>query len=223
MPVRRRSSRQRTAPANQLAGAGTIRRRHDGRGSCRGFTLPEVLLAVAITTIVLGMSVPITASALDEIRTSMAARYLEGRIMNARMLAVKRSTSVALRFESAGGEYGLAEYVDGNGNGVRSAEITSGVDQQLASRQVLRDQFPFVAFGLRAGIPDVDGLRSTAEGDGVRIGTTRILTLGPDGTATSGTLYLHGRRGQYAVRVLGATGRTRVLRFDTGTGRWMSR
>src|SRR5215211_3596886 len=154
MRGRRRSSRQSTAPVSQLAGAG-IRVHGCGGGACRGFTLPEVLLAVAITTIVLGMSVPMTASALDEIRTSMAARYLEGRIMNARMLAVKRSTSVALRFEPAGGEYGLAEYVDGNGNGVRSAEITSGVDQQLASRQLLREQFPFVAFGLRAGIPDV--------------------------------------------------------------------
>src|SRR3954470_3875052 len=216
MPVRRRSSRQRTAPANQLAGAGTMRRRHDGRRSCRGFTLPEVLLAVAITTIVLGMSVPMTASALDEIRTSMAARYVEGRIMNARMLAVKRSASVALCFEPAGVDYGLTEYVDGNGNGVRSTEITSGIDQQLSPRLFLRDQFPLVVFGLRAGIPDVDGLRSTAEGDGIRIGTSRILAMGPDGTASSGTVYLHGRRGQYAVRILGATGRTRVLRFDTG-------
>jgi len=51
---------------------------------------------------VLSMSVPMTTTALDEIRTSMAARYLEGRIMNARMLAVKRSTSVALRFETVG-------------------------------------------------------------------------------------------------------------------------
>jgi len=33
---------------------------------------------------VLSMSVPMTTTALDEIRTSMAARYLEGRIMNAR-------------------------------------------------------------------------------------------------------------------------------------------
>jgi hypothetical protein len=63
----------------------------------------------------------------------------------------------------------------------------------------------------------------TSDSDGIRVGSSRILTLGPDGTATSGTLYLHGRRGQYAVRVLGATGRTRVLRFDTGTGRWLTR
>src|SRR5215204_6649149 len=143
--------------------------------------------------------------------------------MNARMLAVKRSASVALRFEADRGGYAVAEYLDGNGNGVRSAEIAAGIDTQLAPAQLRHDQFPSIVFGLLAGIPDMDGARSTAEGDGVRIGSSRILTLGPDGTATSGTLYLHGRRGQYAVRVLGATGRTRVLRFETGTGQWLTR
>lgn len=64
---------------------------------------------------------------------------------------------------------------------------------------------------------------ASAAGDGVRIGTSRMLTLGPDGTATSGTLYVQGRKGQYAIRVLGATGRTRVLRFDAGARQWVSR
>ena len=203
-----------------LTGAGS---RTGGVRACDGFTLLEVLLAAAVTVTVLAMSVPMTAAALDEIRASMAARYLEGRIMNARMTAVKRSASVALRFEPVGGDYAVAEYADGNGNGVRSSDIAAGVDPQLSARQFLRDQFPAVVFGLRANVPDIDGARSTAVGDGVRIGSSRILTMAADGTATSGTLYLHGRRGQFAVRVLGATGRTRVLRFDTGTGRWVTR
>jgi Tfp pilus assembly protein FimT len=90
-----------------------------GTDESRGFTLLEVVLAGAIVATVLSMSVPLTTTALDEIRTSMAARYLKGRIMNARMLAVKRSASVALRFEAVGRGYAIAEYADGNGNGVR--------------------------------------------------------------------------------------------------------
>jgi prepilin-type N-terminal cleavage/methylation domain-containing protein len=220
MPSRLRSSKRWWAPAGPSAGvapaAALIPNRH-------GFTLLELLLATAIVATVLSMSVPLTTSAIDEIRTSMAARYVEGRILNARMLAVKRSADVALRFEAVGGGYAIAEYLDGNGNGVRSAEIAAGIDTQLAPRQFLHEQFPAVVFGLGANIPDVDGARSASATDGVRVGSSRILTLGPDGTATSGTLYLHGRRGQFAVRVLGATGRTRVLRFDTGTGRWSAR
>jgi len=220
MRSRPRSSRCRTAPVTLAAGAAPA-------GSLaaeqRGFTLVELMLTAAIVATILSMSVPMTTTALDEMRTSMAARYLEGRIMNARMLAVKRSTNVALRFEAVGPGYAFAEYVDGNGNGVRSAEIAAGIDMQLSPRQSLHEQFPAVVFGLRANVPDIDGARITADSDGIRVGSSRILTLGPDGTATSGTLYLHGRRGQYAVRVLGATGRTRVLRFDTGTGRWLTR
>ena len=221
MRARRRDSRRSTAPVDRVAGAGSAV--GAGRPAARGFTLLELLLALAITAIVLGMSVPMTASALDEMRAAMAARYVEGRIMNARMLAVRRSTSVALRFEPSGSDYRLAEYVDGNGNGIRSAEIAAGMDRRLAPPQLLRDEFPLVVFGLRAGIPDLDGRRSTADSDGVRIGASRILTLGSDGTATSGTLYLHSRRGQFAIRILGATGRTRVLRFDTGPGQWSAR
>lgn len=143
--------------------------------------------------------------------------------MNARMLAVKRSASVALRFEPVGGGYAIAEYLDGNGNGIPSAEIAAGIDPQLAPRELLSEQFPSIVFGLVANTPDVDGVRSAFDSDGVRFGVSRILSLAPDGTASPGTVYLHGRRGQFAVRVLGATGRTRVLRFDTGSGRWLTR
>jgi prepilin-type N-terminal cleavage/methylation domain-containing protein len=220
MPSRPRNSERPAAPVTPAAGAATTAAWAADSG---GFTLLELLLAAAILATVLSMSVPLTTTAMDEIRASMAARYLEGRIMNARMLAVKRSASVALRFEAVSGTFAIAEYLDGNSNGVRSAEIAAGIDPLLAPRQFLHDQFPAVVFGLRANVPDVDGARITADSDGIRVGASRILTLGPDGTATSGTLYLHGRRGQFAVRVLGATGRTRVLRFDAGTGRWLTR
>ena len=188
-----------------------------------GYSLIELLLAISVVATMVGIAVPVVSGAVDEMRVAMAARYLEGRIMNARRTAVKHSTRVGLRFEPVAGDYRFAEYADGNSNGVRAADIAAGTDPEVAPRALLRDLFPSVAFGLRGGIPDLDGTRSTADTDGVRIGVSRILTLGPDGTATSGTIYVKGRRGQYAVRVLGATGRTRVLFFHSGTQRWTSR
>ncbi len=188
-----------------------------------GFSVLELLLTTSIAATIVAITVPLTATALDEIRTGMAARYLEGRIMDARLHAVKRSTRVGLQFVPLNGDYQFGEYLDGNGNGIRTAEISAGVDPELAQRRLLRDTFSGVRFGLQANLPDVDGSRSASVGDGVRVGTSRILSLGPDGTATSGTLYLHGRRSQYAVRILGATGRTRVLRFDPGGDQWTAR
>ena len=50
------------------------------------------------------------------------------------------------------------------------------------------------------------------------------MTFTADGTATSGTVYIRSGRGhQYAVRILGTTGRTRVLEFNVGAGTWTER
>ena len=189
----------------------------------QGFTALELLLTMAVSAALLAVTIPSSALAIDEARTAAAARYLEARIVDARMYAVRRSSRVGLRFDTAGEDIGFTEYVDGNSNGIRSVDINAGVDPLRTPRQFLRARFSGVTFGLAAGTPDVDGVRTLATEDGIRVGASRILTLGPDGTATSGTLYLSGRYAQYAVRVLGATGRTRVLRLDPATGQWKSR
>jgi hypothetical protein len=55
----------------------------------------------------------------------------------------------------------------------------------------------------------------------VQLGAGDILSFTAAGTATSGTVFVRGRDGsQLAVRVLGATGRTRVLRYDTHLAAW---
>lgn len=172
---------------------------------------------------VLAIALPNTSSALDDMRTAAAARYLASRIARARMEALQRSACVGLRFETAGDDYSFATYLDGNRNGLRTLDIANGRDSVLLAAERLADRFADVRFGLAAGIPDLDGVRGAEEAEGVRIGSPRILTLSPDGTATSGTLYIRGRRGQYAVRVLGATARTRVFRYHTGAGEWIVR
>jgi hypothetical protein len=65
-------------------------------------------------------------------RTAMAARYLEGRIMNARMTPIRRATRVALRSEVADDDCRYGEYADGNGHGVRATDIASGSDPEIA-------------------------------------------------------------------------------------------
>ena len=184
----------------------------------RGYSLVELLLVIALATVLAGVAVPITRGTVEELRAAGAARHLAAVVADARLDAVRRSSSVGLRFESAGGDYRFRAYLDGNGNGIRTAEITSGIDRPLARAEWLSEEFPGVTLGLLAGIPDLDG--STASLDGVRIGTARILSISPDGSCTGGTLYIRGVRSQYAVRILGATGRARLFRYDRGSGQW---
>jgi hypothetical protein len=191
------------------------------RGAC-GATVIEILFALALTVTMAGLAIPIVGGAIDEVRTSTAARYVAGRIGATRLDAVRRSRAVALRFEPSGEDYMFAPYGDGNGNGIRSTEIEQGVDQALGPFERLRDKFPGIRFELGEGLPDADGRTGTGE-DGVRIGTAQILTMSSDGTATSGTLYIRGRSKQYAVRILGVTGRTRMLQYQPGNRSWINR
>jgi type II secretory pathway pseudopilin PulG len=187
-----------------------------------GLTLIEIVFVVALTAVIAGVAIPLTGDALDDARTCAAARYLAAQIVSSRLDAVNRSRAVALRFEASTPDYRVTRYIDGNANGVRAAEIRSGIDRPDGIPKQIGDDFPHVRFLLAEGLPDADGVRGTGT-DGVRIGVARILTMSPDGTATSGTLYLQGRRAQYAVRVLGATGRTRVLEYESGRQAWINR
>jgi hypothetical protein len=98
------------------------------------------------------------------------------------------------------------------------------MDPPLGAGERLGDQFAGVSFGILDGVSAVDSTESLEAGsDPIRLGSSDILSFGPVGTATAGTLYLRGRtREQYAVRVLGVTGRVRVLRFDFASRQWVA-
>lgn len=190
----------------------------------RGYSLIELLVSATVLVIVAAMAVPLVLYSAEQARTAAAARYLAGRIAVARMEAVKRSAYVALRIERHDGHYHFGTYVDGNGNGVRSADIARKIDFSLAPAELLENHFSGVTFGLHEGVLPVTPDESLAGGDPIRLGRSDLLSFSPLGSATSGTLYIRGEgKQQFAVRVLGVTGRVSVLRFDFPNRRWAAR
>jgi len=192
----------------------------DALGFAPGFTIIELLFAIAIAGTLTTIAVPQGLRALDDFRTRAAARYLAQRLGDARISAIRRSAAVGLRFEPGAPDYRVSTVLDGNGNGLRTSEIQRGVDRTLTQPELLEWHFQGVAFGILAGVPDADGQPANGT-DGVRVGTSRLLSMNPDGTSSSGTVYVHGRdRSQCAVRVLGTTGRVRTLKYDFVRRRW---
>ena len=190
-----------------------------------GFSLAELAIGIALLITLSAASVAPVASAIDASRTWAAAHYLAGRMNLARAEAVKRSVFVALRVEAEGPFYRCTFYADGNGNGVRTAEITANVDVAIGLSDRLHEKFGGVNLGIGDGVKAVDaGVDLVAGSDPVRFGQSDLASFNPNGSATAGTIYIRGRgRQQAAVRVLGVTGRVRVLWFNFVTHQWEMR
>jgi type II secretory pathway pseudopilin PulG len=187
-----------------------------------GATLAELLIVLAAVLAVGAIAAPTVGVQRDEIAARGAARHLATLLQFSRMDAIRRGAHVAYRFDGVGPGIRYAMFADGDGDGVRSADIGRGVDAQVSTWETLSDHFSGVTFAIAPGVTDIDDGRAIA-GDPVRAGGAELLSFSPTGTATSATLYLSGRTGQqYAVRVLGATGRIRTLRFVRGRNQWTS-
>ena len=149
---------------------------------------------------------------MNRYRVWSATRYLASRMAFARTQAVTRSAYVALRFSEDPADVAFQMFVDGNYNGVRTLDIESGIDEPIGEAIRLSELFPGVAIGMATGMGT----------DPVRIGPTDLLSFTPLGTATPGTIYVRSPDDeQLAVRVVGATARTRVMRYVRKTRAWV--
>ena len=171
------------------------------------------------------MAVPQLVTGRHEQQLLSAARYMRSRIMLARAEAAAAGAATGFLFVREDDAFMFRRYVDMNGDGVRTIDVVSGVDQPLGTGTRIGDLFAGVRFGLSPAVPPI-GSRDAAGGgaDPIRFGRSDILTLTPLGTATPGTLYLRSDRGpQAAVRVFGTTARVRLFTFDFASAQWRAR
>ena len=187
----------------------------------RGYSLLELMAAMTLCVTLTAAAVPEYLAAVDAVRASGAVHHISGRLQRARMEAVGRSAMVGVQFTQTSAGYSYAVYVDGNRNGVRTRDIQRGVDRSIASAERLPDQFTGVEFGAIPGLPAVDPGGTPPGTDPIRLGSGNIASFSALGTSSSGTVYIRSRRDvQYAVRIFGETGKTRMLKFDPRTGQW---
>jgi hypothetical protein len=186
-----------------------------------GYSLIELVFALGLMVTLAGITIPPTLAALDDFLAYGAVRYMSGRLHEARMTAVARNANTAMRFTKTEQSYAYAVYLDRNRNGVRSADISDGVDQQIQKEERLSDLFPGVEFGAVPGLPSVEPGSPPPGDDPVRFGSSNMAVFSALGASTPGSLYIRGRRDvQYAVRLFGQTGKIRVLKFNPRTRAW---
>ena len=97
-------------------------------------SLVELLSSLAGILVMAGVSLPYAqAPTRSEAHLLGAGRTFKGEFRKARSIAVRRNVQTAIRFEQTGrASTTTATYVDGNHNGVLSADIRAGVDPRIA-------------------------------------------------------------------------------------------
>lgn len=191
--------------------------------SAAGFSAIELVAALAIA----GALIAAAASGTFQLQSTLAVRSAAAEVaaafFRARAYALARGVAVALKFRRDGGRYEWTLYRDGNGNGVRTAEIASGVDRSLAfsipwSRSDVR---PGILRGAPVPDPGSPGEDLDRLDDPIRFNDSDICSFSPLGESTPGSIYLwDGRDRMAVVRIFGRSAKIRTLYYFRGESEW---
>jgi hypothetical protein len=191
-----------------------------------GYQLIELLIALAISSLVLVAGIPPLLRLSAKLRTELAAAEVVSTLRVARAFAVRHSANVGVKFRV--GEAGVvtwALYRDADGDGVLTADIESGADPEVLPEQRLAHFGRSVRFGFPPGRaprdPGDPRRRLDRLEDPIRFNRSDIASFGHLGTSTPGTVYVtDGVRHLAAARVFGATGKVRRLVYDAEREVW---
>jgi prepilin-type N-terminal cleavage/methylation domain-containing protein len=191
----------------------------------KGYTLVELVAVLAILAMTVAVALPAAAMLRDGGRAAAGARTMATILSAQRWKSAAGHRVCGLQFRKDPNGWSWREVADGNGNGLRTAEIARGIDPVLTQDDALGRRVQDVMLGIPPGgpfpeaPPGTDTL--TLGDDPVRFGRSTLVSFSPVGSASSGTLYVtDGRRGFFAVVLFGPTARLRVWRYNPEERRW---
>ena len=189
-----------------------------------GFSLLELSAAVAIVGILALVAAPSFASYRRRASLVAEADQLRSIFRAARSRAIARNANAGVRVAQRGTQWTFALYDDGDGDGIRSDDIASGVDACYAAPSILMPQFHIATIAvLPVAIRDPDGDPMLPSTSAVQFGRSSVCSFSPTGAGTPGSVYITDTDGDiFAVRVYGASGKVRVLRYNAMKRKWGS-
>ncbi|MFQ5719826.1 MAG: Tfp pilus assembly protein FimT/FimU, partial [Acidobacteriota bacterium] len=190
-----------------------------------GWTLLELLAGLTILAALVALSLPALATTVARFRLESVTRRLVADMQAARWRALGggRAAGLKLNSGSAGG-FDWTLVSDGDGDGLRTADVSAGIDPAVSRTRYLDAEARGVHLGffpqaaLRR-LPPLTGWYPPGS-DPLRFGSSDLLSFSPSGGATPGSLYLTDGSRMTAIVVNGVTGRVRMFRLDQPDQRW---
>jgi hypothetical protein len=189
----------------------------------RGISSLEIIVALALAATLAAA----TAHGAFQIQSALAVRSaaadLAATFFRARAFALTRGVTVGIKFRRDGGRYEWALYRDGNGNGIRTFEIASGVDRSLGLSIAWprSDVLPGILKDGAVPDPGSPGRQLDRPDDPIRFNNSDICSFSPVGESTPGSIYLWDGRDRMAVlRVFGRSAKVRTLYYFRGEKSW---
>ena len=187
-----------------------------------GFSLTEAMVTVALV----GFVATVAVSNLAETRRSVDFHRLTKQVyadaMTCRMEALTSCRNVGLLFDESNGHWFYTLVADGDNDGVSREDFRRGIDKPLGPRIWLE----FLSAGTRVGVPPGWRVPDPSGGgllpaEGLRIGSSRIISFSREGHATPSTVYFNdGKDRMLAIRTSGDQGRIRALLWRRGWMQW---
>ena len=191
-----------------------------------GFQLFELLIVLTILGLVATAGIPRVLDWTRGLKVDLAAHELVGVLRLARSYAVRHSAKVGLKLRPGeGSRVTYTLYRDGDGDGVLTVDIDSGVDPAVGPTRELAHFGSQVRFGFPPGLvprdPGDPRRRLDRLDDPIRFNRSDIASFNHLGGSTPGSLYLtDGRYLLSVVRVYGRTGKVKIMRYEPESEKW---
>jgi competence protein ComGC len=191
-----------------------------------GYQLVEMLVAFAVSSLLLVLGIPPLMKISAKLRVELAASEVVSTLRIAHAYAIRHAMNVGVKFRvQADGTVTWALHRDADGDGVLTADIDAGIDPAVLPEQRLAHFGATTRFGFPPGRaprdPSNPRRRLDRLEDPIRFNRSDIASFSPLGVSTPGSVYVtDGQRHLSAVRLHGAAGKVTRISYDVDTESW---